>query len=190
MAHAFPRDKVRKILAKALGGWPESSIIFRDEPEPMTAPKMGVVQGLVRLDLSRRASVGGDEVRRTPVAGGNLESFGGQRSLSLLVRVESQNPTVPADDVLEGMRMRLNFSAPLAALRACDLALADLGSVTPLSNPVKNRQVSTAVLELFLNQVVEMQDPIIGGVIEKVSSGTPSDPGAAPVVDLEGDYSV
>lgn len=189
MAFAFPREAVRAIVSKALGNWPKTSIIFRDEAEPMVAPKAGQIRGLVRLDVARRAAVGNDCILRIEKNdGSNREIYGGQRKISFMVRAESHDPNVPAFDILEGMRLRLNFDSSLQLWRDVGLALADWGQVVPITNPVQNRLVSTAVLELTLNQVVELEDANPAGVIEKVSSTTPVDPGAAPVADLTGTY--
>ena len=190
MAHVFPRAEVKKIVAKALGGWPVSNVVFRDEPEPMIAPKAGVVTGLVRLDLTSRTSAGSDDVTRIETPGGLRTVYGGQRAVTMTVRVESHTPGIVASDLLEGMRLRLNFEPNLDAWRRVGLALADWGAIVPLPNPVQNRMISTAALELFLNMVVELEDPVLGGVIEKVSSSTPVDPGAAPVVDLTGTFTI
>jgi hypothetical protein len=186
---AFPREEVRTLLAK-LADFPVSNVIYRDEPEPMVAPKRGTITGLIRLDLSKRGSVGNDEVRRAYDVGTQVqtETYGGQRSLSLLVRVEAHSGL--ASDVLEKLRLRLNFESSLQVFRDNDLALANWGAITPIPNPRDNRQISTAVLELMLNGVVYETDPTPAGWIEKVNKAVPVDPGAAPVVDLEGDYSI
>lgn len=189
MAFAFPKEAVRAIVSKALGNWPKTSIIFRDEAEPMVAPKAGQIRGLVRLEVARRSGLGQDCILRiAKLDGSNREIYGGQRKISFVVRVESHDSSTPAFDILEGMRMRLNFDSSLQLWRDVGLALADWGQVVPIANPVQNRMVSTAVLELTLNQVVELEDANPAGVVEKVASTTPGDPGAAPVVDLAGTY--
>ncbi len=188
MATTFPRAGVRALLA-TLTGFPASNILFLNEPEPAFSPKAGAFKGAIRMKLRTSKDSAQDEIRRTWNAGTSTltESTGGQRTHTLEVRLESHVATTPASDVLEELRVRFGFTSSAALWTAQGLALTGTGDIVPIPGVVSstgNREISTAVMELFLNQAVSIDSATPVGWIEKVNHGHPASPGAAPVVDL------
>lgn len=172
--NVFPRDVVRNMIA-TLTGFHVGTVRWTNEAEGFIGPIVGKRLGKVTLNLIARQALGQDETRRTYNATTGLldEETGGQRMSTISIRVESHDSNLPANDILEELRIRLSFFDNIETLERSDLAYSDASNITIIPNfSIDNREVSVASMDLFLGHTVSLAATVGRSYINDISPTT------------------
>lgn len=154
MDYAAAQSALKTLVTSVLG-WtsPTDPVVFENEPRPRHNGRIAI------LSWVSGVGVGVDDLRWEDNGAlapdpNYVPTLAGDRMLALQVSVETldQSPGAPhARAALEQFRTRIRRPSSLAALRAANLGMVDVGAVSQADYRVDNRMISRALIELRLN---------------------------------------
>lgn len=124
----------------------------------------------LRLKITSIVGIGEDETRRELVDGELIETQVGQRKFILQIQATTPEftDTVHAFQATERIRTRIGRPRIIQRLLDADIAIQRIGPALPTPFKDKGRVVDCATMELTLGTVVNDDDPVPAGWIEKI----------------------
>lgn len=180
----LPRDAIKNLITTltvtswAPTGW---SVIWSTEQEPFEGIRNDTLGAWIELGISAYRSLGQDDYRQQFNATTNAfeSAYYGLRMFTLTIDVRSFDSDVPAWDVIESIRLRLNNARSVTAralLQAVNLAVVRIHPSQSLNyverGDIDNRMIWRQVMDIeftWLSAAQVTDDP--GAWIQTVDGG-------------------